>query len=195
MSKGSASAPEDAAPAGAERVNSASGRGLLGSPAVLIGGGIAAAALAFALGFGAVTLLRPAPAPVSAAAVEPPPPPPRPTELKLTEFIVRTTVGGRPVGLSAVLTILLPSQASLLILQSRMPDVREGIYGILAGHLVRENGEEAEDRLRAEILNALNAVIASISCSDLPAATRAEGCYSGQEQPATEIAIGRLIRF
>lgn len=195
MSKGSTPAPESAAPAAAEVVNSVSGRGLLSSPAVLLAGGIAAAALAFALGFGAVALLRPAPASVSAEAVEPPPPPPRPAELKLKEFVVRTTVGGRPAGLSAVLTILLPSQASLLILQSRMPAVREGIDGILAGYLVREKGEEGEDRLRAEILNALNAVIASISCSDLPAATRAEGCYSGQEQPVMEIAIGRLVRF
>ena len=193
MSRGSVPAPEDAAPAAAEGVKPAGGRGPLGSPAALIGGGIAAAALAFALGFGAVALMRPALAPVPAAVVEPPPS--RPTELKLTEFIVRATVGGRPVGLSVVLTVPLPSQTPLLILQSRMPAVREGIYGILAGHLAREDGEEAEARLRAEILNSLNAVIASISCLDLPAATRAEGCYVGQEQPATEIAIGRLIRF
>jgi len=194
MSQGS-SAAEGTAPTAAAGEIPAGGRGLLGSRLVFVGGGVAAALLAFALGFGAVALLRPSPLTAPAAEVEPRPPPPQPTELKLAEFIVRGTVGGRPVGVSAVLTIMLPSRASLLILQSRMPSLREAIYGILAGHLAEGSSEEAEDRLRAEILNSLNAVIASISCSDLSAATRAEGCFSGQELPVIEIAIGRLIRF
>jgi len=193
MSKSKAPEPEGTAPTASEAATPSGMRRLLGSRAVFIGGGVALALFAFALGFGAVALMRPAPKPV--AAVEPPPPPPQPTEFKLAEFVVRGTVGARPVGLSAVLTILLPSKASLLILQSRAPFLRETIFGTLSGHLTTGGDEHDEERLRQEVLNLVNKVIASISCADLPAATRAEGCYGGQELPATEIAIGRLIRF
>ena len=193
MSESKASEPEEVAPSASEAETPSGKRGLLGSRAVVIGGGVALALFAFALGFGAVALMRPAPKPV--AKVEPPPPPPQPTEFKLAEFVVRGTVGGRPVGLSVVMTIMLPSKASLLILQSRTPLLREMIFGVLSGLLATGGGENDEDRLRDEVLNLANEVIASISCADLPAATRAEGCYGGQELPATEIAIGRLIRF
>lgn len=193
MSKSKAPEPEEAAPSAGEATAPAGKRGILGSRAVVIGGGVALALFAFALGFGAVALMRPAPKPV--AKVEPPPPPPQPTEFKLAEFVVRGTVGGRPVGLSAVMTIMLPSKASLLILQSRTPLLREMIFGVLSGHLATGGDENDEDRLRDEVLNLANEVIASNSCADLPAATRAEGCYGGQELPAIEIAIGRLIRF
>jgi hypothetical protein len=192
MSKSKAPEPEEAAPSASEAVTPSGKRRLFGFGAVAIGGGVALALLAFGLGFGAVALMRPAPRPVVTA--EPPPPPPQPTEFKLAEFVVRGTVGGRPAGLSAVMTIMLPSKASFLILQSRTPFLREMIFGILAGHLAT-GGEHDEDRLRDEVLNLANEVIASISCADLPSATRAEGCYDGQELPATEIAIGRLIRF
>jgi flagellar basal body-associated protein FliL len=193
MSKSKAPEPEETAPSADEAATPSGRRGLLGSRAVVIGGGVALALFAFALGFGAVALMRPAPKPV--AEVEPPPPPPQPTEFKLAEFVVRGTGGGRPVGLSAVITIMLPSKASFLILQSRTPFLRETIFGILSGHLATGGDEHDEDRLRAEVLNLVNKVIASITCADLPPATRAEGCYGGQELPATEIAIGRLIRF
>lgn len=193
MSKSKAPEPEEAAPSAGEATAPSGKRGILGSRAVVIGGGVALALFAFALGFGAVALMRPAPKPV--AKVEPPPPPPQPTEFKLAEFVVRGTVGGRPVGLSVVMTIMLPSKASLLILQSRTPLLREMIFGVLSGLLATGGGENDEDRLRDEVLNLANEVIASISCADLPAATRAEGCFGGQELPATEIAIGRLIRF
>jgi len=193
MSKSKAPEPEEAAPTAIEAKAPLGKRGLLGSRAVFIGGGVALALSAFGLGFGAVALLRPVPKPL--AAVEPPPPPPQPTDLKLAGFVVRGTVGGRPVGISADLTIMLPSKASFLILQSRVPFLREMVFGILSGHLATGGDEHDEDRLRQELLDLVNEVIASLSCADLPPATRAEGCYDGQELPAMGIAIGRLIRF
>lgn len=146
--------------------------------------------LAIGIGFGTVAMLGSKPAPKSEVA----PPPPSPTELGLSEFVARGTVRGRPAGISLLMTVNLPSQASYLILRSRTPVVRELVANLLEGYLGGDEGG-GDEKLRADILRVLDAIIASTRCAELPPATRAEGCHGGQELPVTGIVVRRLIRF
>ena len=166
------------------------GKGPIGRRLAAVAAMAAMGLLAIGIGFGTVAMLGSKPAPQAEVA----PPPPSPTELGLSEFVARGTVRGRPAGISLLMTVNLPSQASYLILRSRTPVVRELVTDLLEGYLGGDEGG-GDEKLRADILRVLDAIIASTRCAELPPATRAEGCHGGQELPATGIAIRRLIRF
>ena len=157
-----------------------------------VGGGVGA----FITGLVIVALLAPA-KPAPPPPPEPPPAPPvmEASPVDLPEIVVKAQHDGRLVALALRISLEMQTKGSALIIQSRLPAFQEA-FTISAERLLAASGTAiSADDLKQAATKVANEILSHTKCSDLAAATAAQGCTPGSEFPVGSAFIRNIMAY
>jgi len=153
------------------------------------GGGLGA----FITGLAIVALLAPAPPP-------PPPPPPAPPVMEaspvdLPEIVIKAQHDGRVVALALRISLEMQTKGSALIIQSRLPAFQEAFVQSAERLLAASGSTVSAAALKDAATEVANGILSRTRCSDLAAATQAQGCTPGSEFPVGAAFIRNIMAY